>query len=93
MSFNFMAAVTVCSDFGAQEIKSVTVSNFCLTMLWRSFFFFKIIFIISFLQEVFDFQLSSRQYLDGEDTEVDKAKALISGDVPSALGSQMRNKG
>ena len=26
MSFNFMAAVTTCSDFGAQEIKSVTVS-------------------------------------------------------------------
>ena len=28
MSFNFMAAVTICSDFGAQEnkIKSVTVS-------------------------------------------------------------------
>ena len=25
MSFNFMAAVTICSDFGAQEIKSVTV--------------------------------------------------------------------
>ena len=27
-SFNFMAAVTVCSDFGVQEIKSVTVSTF-----------------------------------------------------------------
>ena len=26
MSFNFMAAVTICSDFGAQKIKSVTVS-------------------------------------------------------------------
>ena len=26
MSFNFMAAVTICSDFGALEIKSVTVS-------------------------------------------------------------------
>ena len=26
MSFNFMAAVTICSDFGAQENKSVTVS-------------------------------------------------------------------
>ena len=26
MSFNFMAAVTVCSDFGAPQIKSVTVS-------------------------------------------------------------------
>ena len=26
MSFNFMAAVTVCSDFGAPKIKSVTVS-------------------------------------------------------------------
>ena len=25
-SFNFMAAVTICSDFGAQKIKSVTVS-------------------------------------------------------------------
>ena len=25
-SFNFMAAVTICSDFGAQENKSVTVS-------------------------------------------------------------------
>ena len=28
MSFNFMAAVTVRSDFGAQENKSVTVSTF-----------------------------------------------------------------
>ena len=26
VSFNFMAAITICSDFGAQEIKSVTVS-------------------------------------------------------------------
>ena len=26
VSFNFMAAVTMCSDFGAQKIKSVTVS-------------------------------------------------------------------
>ena len=26
MSFNFMAAVTICGDFGAQEIKSATVS-------------------------------------------------------------------
>ena len=26
MSFNFMAAVTICSDFGAQKIKSVTIS-------------------------------------------------------------------
>ena len=26
MSFNFIAAVTICSDFGAQENKSVTVS-------------------------------------------------------------------
>ena len=26
MSFNFMAAVTICSDFGAQKIKSATVS-------------------------------------------------------------------
>ena len=25
-SFNFMASVTICSDFGAQKIKSVTVS-------------------------------------------------------------------
>ena len=28
MSFNFMAAVTICSDFGAQENKTITVSNF-----------------------------------------------------------------
>ena len=26
MSLNFMAAITICSDFGAQKIKSVTVS-------------------------------------------------------------------
>ena len=26
MSFNFMAAVTICNDFGAPKIKSVTVS-------------------------------------------------------------------
>ena len=26
VSFNFMVAVTICSDFGAQKIKSVTVS-------------------------------------------------------------------
>ena len=26
MSFNFMAAVTICSDFGAPKTKSVTVS-------------------------------------------------------------------
>ena len=26
MSFNFMAAVTICSDLGAQEIKSFTIS-------------------------------------------------------------------
>ena len=26
MSFNFMAAVTMCSDFGAPQIKPVTVS-------------------------------------------------------------------
>ena len=26
MSFNFMAAGTICSDFGAQKIKSVTAS-------------------------------------------------------------------
>ena len=26
MSFSFMAVVTICADFGAQEIKSVTVS-------------------------------------------------------------------
>ena len=28
MSFNFMAVVTVCSDFGARMIKSVTASTF-----------------------------------------------------------------
>ena len=28
VSFNIMAAGTVCSDFGAQEIRSVTVSIF-----------------------------------------------------------------
>ena len=27
MSFNFMAAVTICSDFGAQKTKSDTVST------------------------------------------------------------------
>ena len=27
MSFNFMAAITICSDFGAQKIKSGTVST------------------------------------------------------------------
>ena len=27
MSFNFMAAVTICIDFGAQKIKSDTVST------------------------------------------------------------------
>ena len=27
MSFNFMAVVTICSDFGAQKIKSDTVST------------------------------------------------------------------
>ena len=26
MSFNYMAAVTICSDFGAQKIKSDSVS-------------------------------------------------------------------
>ena len=26
-SFNFMAAVTICTDFGAQKVKSVTVST------------------------------------------------------------------
>jgi len=26
MSFNFMAAATICRDFGAKKIKSVTVS-------------------------------------------------------------------
>ena len=27
MSFNFMAEITICSDFGAQKIKSDTVST------------------------------------------------------------------
>ena len=27
MSFNFMATITICSDFGAQKIKSITVST------------------------------------------------------------------
>ena len=27
MSFNFMAAMTICSDFGATKIKSATVST------------------------------------------------------------------
>ena len=27
MSFNFVAAVTICSDFGAKKIKSDTVST------------------------------------------------------------------
>ena len=27
MSFNFMPAITICSDFGAQKIKSATVST------------------------------------------------------------------
>ena len=27
MSFNFMAAVTICSDFGAKKIESATVST------------------------------------------------------------------
>ena len=31
-SFNFMAAVTICSDFGAQKIKSVTVSNISISI-------------------------------------------------------------
>ena len=28
MSFNFMAAVTICSDFGAQKINSAIISIF-----------------------------------------------------------------
>ena len=32
MSFNFMAAITICSDFGAQEKKSVTVSIVSLSI-------------------------------------------------------------
>ena len=31
-SFNFMFAVTICSDFGAQESKSVTASTFSLSI-------------------------------------------------------------
>ena len=33
MSFNFIIAVIVCSDFGAKKIKSVTVSIFFHLML------------------------------------------------------------
>ena len=37
MSFNFMVAVTICSDFAAPKIKSVTVSivslSICLEMM------------------------------------------------------------
>ena len=29
MSINFMASVTICSDFGAKKIKSVTVCIVC----------------------------------------------------------------
>ena len=32
MSFNFMAAVTICSDLGAQENKSLPVSIFPLSI-------------------------------------------------------------
>ena len=32
MSFNFTAAVTICSDFGTQENKSVTVSIVSLSI-------------------------------------------------------------
>ena len=32
MSFNIMAAVTIYSDFGAQKIKSVTVSTVSLSI-------------------------------------------------------------
>ena len=32
-SFNFMAAVTICSDFGAPKIKSDTVSTVCLSQI------------------------------------------------------------
>ena len=32
MSFNFMAAITICSDFGAPKIKSVTVSTVYLSI-------------------------------------------------------------
>ena len=31
VSFNFMAAITICSDFGAQKIKFVTVSTVSLS--------------------------------------------------------------
>ena len=35
MSFNFMAAVTTCSDFGAQKIKDATVSTFAPSVCHR----------------------------------------------------------
>ena len=36
MSFNFMGAVTICSDFGAQKIKSLTVSTVAPSILSQS---------------------------------------------------------
>ena len=52
MSFNFMAAVTICSDFGSQKIKSVTVSVVSSSICHEAmgldamifFFFFKVEF-------------------------------------------------
>ena len=49
MSFNFMAAVTICSDFGSPKIKSVTVSIVSASIYYEVMGLDAMIFIFSML--------------------------------------------
>ena len=70
MSFNFMAAVTIFSDFGTQEIKSVAVStvspSIChevmglnaMILVFQMLSFKPVFFTLLFHQEAFKFLFS-----------------------------------
>ena len=63
-SFNFMASVIICSDFGAQENKSLTVSIASPSMCHEVMGPDVMIFILRMLN--FFFQARKRNLLDGK---------------------------
>ena len=64
MSINFMAAVTICSDFGAKESKSLSLFSFFLTYLPRSDGLDAMIFVFCMLSFQPAFFLSSFTFIN-----------------------------
>ena len=82
MSFNFMAAVIICSDFGAQKIKSATISTVSPSISHEVMGPDAMIFIFG----------GSKITADGDCSHEIKRRLLLGGKVMTYLDSILKSR-